>query len=310
MMTSKGGKRLLPAFVAGGAVLTVLLLAACSSDDAFSGGTTRTVVATTVQISALTREVARDKLEVHGIIPAGADAHEFEPTASDLKAIEDAGLILRHGIGLDDWLDDTLKAGGDANVATFTEGIMPRQLDEEGEQIDDPHVWHDPANDKIMVDNIASALDNFDPAGKTTYDANAKAYKAKLDETRDTVQAIISEIPPENRKLVTNHDALSYFATAFGLQVVGAVIPSISTNAEPSAKDTADLLETINREHVKAIFAESSVNPRLATTLARDAGITIVDDLYGDSLGEPGSDAATVDGMLLANARKIADALK
>jgi len=161
-----------------------------------------------------------------------------------------------------------------------------------------------------MVDNIASALDNFDPAGKTTYDANAKAYKAKLDETRDTVQAIISEIPPENRKLVTNHDALSYFATAFGLQVVGAVIPSISTNAEPSAKDTADLLETINREHVKAIFAESSVNPRLATTLARDAGITIVDDLYGDSLGEPGSDAATVDGMLLANARKIADALK
>ena len=109
---------------------------------------------------------------------------------------------------------------------------------------------------------------------------------------------------------MTNHDALSYFATAFGLQVVGAVIPSISTNAEPSAKDTADLLETINREHVKAIFAESSVNPRLATTLARDAGITIVDDLYGDSLGEPGSDAATVDGMLLANARKIADALK
>jgi len=310
VITREGSMRALLAVIAGLAALAVLLLAACSSDDASSGAGTKSVVATTVQIAALTREVAREKLEVHGLIPPGADAHEFEPTASDLKAIEDAELILRHGIGLDDWLDDTLKAGGRAKVVTVTEGITPRQLDEGDEQVDDPHVWHDPANDKIMVDNIASALDNFDPAGKTTYDANAKAYKAKLDETRDTVQAIISEIPPENRKLVTNHDALSYFATAFGLQVVGAVIPSISTNAEPSAKDTADLLETINREHVKAIFAESSVNPRLATTLARDAGITIVDDLYGDSLGEPGSDAATVDGMLLANARKIADALK
>ena len=309
-MTKDGLKRLLPGVIVGAAALAMLSLGACSSDDASSGGTTKTVVATTVQIAALTREVAGDKLVVHGIIPAGADAHEFEPTASDLKAIEDAEIILRHGIGLDDWLDDTLKAGGRAKGVTVTEGIAPRQTEEGGEQVEDAHVWHDPANDKIMVDNIATALDSFDPAGKTTYDANAKAYKAKLDETRDKVQAIINEIPPENRKLVTNHDALSYFAKAFGLEVVGAVIPSVTTEAEPSAEDIANLLGIIEREHVKAIFAESSVNPALATTLAKDAGITIVDDLYGDSLGEPGSDAATVDGMLLANARKIADALK
>ena len=124
------------------------------------------------------------------------------------------------------------------------------------------------------------------------------------------MQAIIDEIPAENRKLVTNHDAFGYFARAFGLEVVGAVIPSISTRIRASAKDTAALLDTIEREHVKAIFAESSVNPGLATTLANDAGVKIVDDLYGDSLGEPGSGADTVDGMLLANARKIADALK
>jgi ABC-type Zn uptake system ZnuABC Zn-binding protein ZnuA len=124
------------------------------------------------------------------------------------------------------------------------------------------------------------------------------------------VQSIINEIPPDNRKLVTNHDALGYFARAFGLQVVGAVIPSVSTEAEPSAQETAALLDTISREHVKAIFAESSVNPKLATTLANDAGVKIVDDLYGDSLGEPGSGADTVDGMLVTNAHKIADALK
>lgn len=109
---------------------------------------------------------------------------------------------------------------------------------------------------------------------------------------------------------MTNHDALGYFAKAFGLKIVGTVIPSVSTQAEPSAGETAKLLGTIRREKVKAIFAESNVNPKLAETLAKEAGVKIVEDLYGDSLGPPGSGAETVEGMWLANARKIADALK
>ena len=268
------------------------------------------VVATTVQITALAREVGGDKIQLRGIIPAGADAHSFEPVPSDLVAIESAALVLRHGIGLDDWLDPTIQAGAKARVVTVTDGITVQQGEEGGSTSDDPHVWHDPDNAKRMVDDIAAALDAADPANKTTYDANAVAYKQKLDVTKAQVQAIINEIPPENRKLVTNHDAFGYFARAFGLTIVGAVIPSVSTEAEPSAQDTAALLDTISREHVKAIFAESSVNPKLAEQLARDANVKIVDDLYGDSLGEPGSGADTLDGMLLANARKIADALK
>ena len=161
-----------------------------------------------------------------------------------------------------------------------------------------------------MVDNIAKALDAADPAHKPQYDGAAAAYDAKLDTTRTQVQALIDEIPPQNRKLVTDHDAVSYFANAFGLVVIGAVIPGVSTDAEASAKQTAELLDTIKREKVKAIFAEQSVNPQLATSLANDAGVKIVDDLYGDSLGESGSGAETVDGMLLYNARKISDALK
>jgi len=176
--------------------------------------------------------------------------------------------------------------------------------------VDDPHVWHDPDNDKVMVRNIADAFSKADPAHKAAYEANSEAYRKKLDETKAKVQAIIDEIPSANRKLVTNHDAFGYFARAFGLKVVGAVIPSVSTEAEPSAKDTAELLDTIKKEKVKAIFAESSVSPGLARTIASDAGVKIVDDLYGDSLGEPGTNAGTVDGMLLVNARKIADALK
>jgi zinc/manganese transport system substrate-binding protein len=268
------------------------------------------VVATTVQITALAKEVGGNTIDLRGLIPAGADAHNFEPKASDVAAVESAQLILRNGIGLDDWLDGTLSAGSNATVVTVTDGIAPRKGAEPGEHADDPHVWHDPDNNKIMVDNIAAALAAADPGNSSTYEANAAAYKTKLDETKVKVQAIIDEIPPADRKLVTNHDAFGYFADAFGLKIVGAVIPSVSTEAEPSAKATAALLDTIQKEQVKAIFAESSVNPTLATTLAHDAGVKIVDDLYGDSLGGPGSGADTIDGMLLSNAGKIAEALK
>jgi zinc/manganese transport system substrate-binding protein len=250
------------------------------------------VIATTVQITALTTAVAGDRIELKGLIPAGADPHEYEPRASDLVALEGAALILRHGIGLDDWLDRTLKAGKRATVVTVTRGVRLQKGEEDGKPVDDPHVWHDPANAKKMVDNIAAALDRIDPAHKAAYDANAIAYKKRLDGARAQVLAIINEIPLASRKLVTDHDALGYFAQAFGLKIIGAVIPGTSTQAEPSARDVAKLLETIKKERVKAIFAEASVNSKLATTLAKEAGVKIVDDLYGDSLEALGGRSA------------------
>jgi ABC-type Zn uptake system ZnuABC Zn-binding protein ZnuA len=268
------------------------------------------VVATSVQITALAKEVGGSNIELRGIIPAGADAHEFEPSASDLAAIENGNIILRNGLGLDDWLNDSLKAGKKARTVVVTKGIKVRTSDEDGQKVDDPHVWHDPDNVKIMVRDIADALATADPTHKADFESGSATYQRKLDETKAQIQAIINQIPADKRKLVTNHDALGYFANAFGLKIVGAVIPSVTTEAEPSASDTAALLNTIKKEKVKAIFAESSVNPRLARTLASDAGVKIVDDLYGDSLGQPGSGAETVDGMLLVNARKIADGLK
>jgi zinc/manganese transport system substrate-binding protein len=300
-------------------LIGVLLLAACGGSD---GGTSEVkaaklasgeklrVVATTAQVTALAREVGGDRIELKGIVPAGADSHEFEPLASDLVAIEQAHLILRNGIGLDDWLDDALKAAKKASTATVTRGVKVREDEEDGKKVDDPHVWHNPDNAKLMTDNVAAAFAKADPPNKEYYESRAKAYDARLDDTKRQIQALVNQIPADSRKLVTNHDALHYFADAFGLKVVGAVIPSVSTDAEPSAKDASALLETIRKEKVKAIFAESSVNPALARALARDANVKIIDDLYGDSLGKPGSGAETIDGMLLANARKIADALK
>ncbi len=268
------------------------------------------VVATTVQIAALTTAVAGDLVQLDGVVPPGVDPHEFEPTASDLVAIENAALVLRHGIGLDAWLDRTLTVGKRATVVTVTRGVRLRNGEEDGKPVDDPHVWHDPDNAKTMVDNIAAALGQADRAHRAAYRANAAAYRKRLDAASLQVRAIIDEIPAGSRKLVTNHDALGYFARAFGLEIVGTVIPSLSTQAEPSAGEAARLLRTIRREKVKAIFAESNANPKLAESLAKDAGVKIVTDLYGDSLGPSGSGADTVEGMWLANARKIADALK
>ena len=152
-------------------LLGSLVLAACGSGGSAAiptvgPGSKLNVVVTTVQITALTREVGGDHITLRGIVPAGADPHEFEPVASDLTAIENANLILRHSIGLDEWLDGTLKAGKKAQVVVVTKSIKLRQGEEAGKKIDDPHVWHDPANDKVMVDNIAGALGKADPSNK------------------------------------------------------------------------------------------------------------------------------------------------
>jgi zinc/manganese transport system substrate-binding protein len=288
------------------------------------------VIATTSQIGALVQEIAGDQVELHTLMGPGVDAHDYEVTPDDIRTMSEADLVLRNGLGLDDFLDDSIEAaGGDADVVTVTEGVDlleggatdEHADEEEGEHEDeeegheeehddhgeyDPHVWHDPANAKVMVDNVAAALSTVDDSPAETFQENADAYKAVLDETDAEIQAMIDEIPAENRKLVTNHDAFGYFIQAYDLEFVGAVIPSTSTDAEPSAQQIAELSELIERENVQAIFAESSIDEQLAA----DTSVEIVYGLYSDSLGEAGSGADTIHGMLLANATLISEALQ
>ncbi len=290
--------------------LGALLLASCGDEgeETDSG-----VVATTVQVGALAHEVAGDLVTVHVLVGPGGDPHDYEATADDIKRIGEATVVLRNGIGLDGFLDAAIQSSGAANVVTVTDGIEVRHASEdEGHDGDeDPHVWHDPMNDKVMVDNIVAALSAAFPDDADAFRANGDAYKAKLDATDAEIRTLIDAIPPANRKVVTNHDAFGYFFDRYGLEFVGAVIPGVdTTSGEASAQQIAALQDTIEREGVRAIFSEDTVDPKVARELANDTGVTIVDDLYGDSLGEPGSGAETIDGMLLANATKIADALK
>lgn len=289
------------------ALLAAVLAGACG--DGGAGDGRLKVVATTTQIGALTREVAGDRVSLTVLLRPGVDAHTFDPDPGDVRRIADAGLILRNGVGLDNFLDDVIGGSAQEEVVTVTEGITLQQ-GAGGEGGDDPHVWHDPENAKQMTFNIAEALSEADPANASYYDERARSYATVLDDTDRQVQELIDSIPPENRKIVTNHDALGYFINRYGLEYVGAVIPSVSSGSQPSAGDIARLEDLIREEGVRAIFAEAELDSRVAEQISRDTGVKIVDDLYADSLGPPGSGADTVDGMLLANARKIADGLR
>jgi zinc/manganese transport system substrate-binding protein len=290
-------------------VIPAVFLAACGGD----GGTETTgrgvkVVATTTQVGALVREVAGDSVELTVLLPAGSDAHDFEPSPKALRKVHDAKVILRNGLGLDDWLDDAIEgAGGEAKVVTVTAGS--RLLGpEDGDT--DPHVWHDIDNVKVMLDAIAASLSAADPENAGLFAQRADAYKVTLDEADSEIRGLIDSIPEANRKMVTNHDAFGYFIDRYGLEFVAAVIPSTNKEAQASAGDLADLQKLLEREGVKVIFSEEEVDPKVARELARDTGVEIVEGLYADSLGEPGTEASTIHGMLLFNARKIAEALR
>lgn len=320
-------KNILTALLSATAAAMAITLAVACGDDADDGPERLSVVATTSQIGALTREIAGDSVELDVLLAAGADAHDFEPSPQDAVRLQDADLVFMNGIGLDEWLEDIIDGADSAeHIVVVTDGIEvfdgaghededDHEDEEDGDHDHDhdegdPHVWHDPANVRVMVRNIVAALMRTDPDNEDTYRANGEAYEARLDAVDAEIRALIAEIPEEDRKLVTNHDAFGYFLRAYGLEFVGAVIPSTGSGSQPSAQELAALSDLIEAEGVKAIFAEAEVDPSVAEQLAADTGVAIVLGLYADSLGEPGSGAETVDGMLLSNARKISEALK
>jgi ABC-type Zn uptake system ZnuABC Zn-binding protein ZnuA len=302
----------------------VALLAACggkSGDKATTAGGNAPfatiapgkqaiVAATTTQIQDFVKNVGGNRVTVSGILKPNVDPHDYEPTVEDANVIAKADIVFVHGVGLDAWMDKTIKTGNTkAPVITATSGIKVLKGDE-NEPEGDPHLWFDPTLVQTMVINIAGALAKVDPANAVTYQANAKAYGDQLTQLDNQLRGIFNQVPKEQRKLVTNHDAFQYLAKRYDLTIIGAVIPSISDTAEPSAKQVNDLIDTIKKERVKAIFAESSANPTVAQQVAKETGIAIIDTLYGDTLGEPGSDGDTYLKMMAYDATTIANALK
>lgn len=283
-------------------------LTACSTqaaqDDEFQ------VVATTTQVTEFTRAVVGDTGTVTGLIQPNQSAHSFDPSAKQLLALSQADAVVINGADLEPWITDALAAanfsGDIIDASTGVELLAAGEAEEDhaahadeeehahGEG--DPHIWTSPLNAQVMVKNIAAGLEEVNPADATLMEENAIAYSEQLDILNEWIMQNFDQVPVAERLLVTNHDAFTYFVSEYGITFVGSIIPSFDDNAEPSAAELDSLIALIKESGATAVFSESSISPKLATTIASEAGVKVYsgeDALYSDSLGVAGTDGET-----------------
>lgn len=268
------------------------------------------VVATSTVIADWVAEVGGDQVALTGILQPGADPHVYEPVPADTIAFEDADLIFYNGYNLEPNLVRLLNAAGvDAQRVAVGEVVPPLDLQKGTTTVPDPHVWGDVSNAVPMVETIRDQLIELAPDQADLFTANAAAYIAELEQLHSWVEIQTATIPPAQRQLVTTHDAFQYYANAYGLTVAGTLI-GLSTEEQPSARTVQQLVAAIQGLGVPAIFAETTINPQLITTVANESGVALAPQaLYSDSIGAPGSDGDSYLKMVAANTRSIVENL-
>ncbi len=296
-----------PALAVAGLAVAALLVAGCGSSDSGSGQLE--VVATTTQIGDFVRQVGGNAVAVDQILQPNTDPHEYEPRPSDVTGAAEAKLVFANGDEMDSWVDQIVSdSGSDAEIVDLG-AIVPERRPGESSGAEasryDPHWWHDPRNAEAAVAAIERRLAAADPSNRREFTRSAAAYLAKLRALDAGIARCMDTVPAGRRKLVTDHDAFGYFADRYGIEVVGAVIPSQTTQAQPSAKDLSALAKLIEREQVKAVFPESSLSPKVAEAIASQTGASSNYTLYGDTLGPEGSSGATYLTMEAANANAM-----
>jgi len=264
---------------------------------------------TTMSILAdMVSNVGGDRVIAENIIPIGAGPEDYQTTPEDAQKISGANILFYNGFGLEEWLDPLFESAGKPDmprVAAAT-GLTGIDIDDEFTE-GNPHFWMSAANGVTYVANIRDALIKLDAAGEAVYTANAARYTEQLNALNTELKQQAATLPEASRKLVTNHDAFPYFAQEYGFTIIGNVLAS--PEAQPSAGELAQLVEALKRENIKAIFSESQFSPELTQTIADEAGVSIVADLFTDTLGEPGSAGATYIDMLRSNMTTIVNAL-
>ena len=290
-------------------MLLIVSLTACGQIASPSGTTDSAIVASTTFLADITRNVAGDRVSVESLLPVGADPHSYQPTPRDVARIADSKLLIVNGAEYEHFLETLLEnAGGEREVVEASAGISPR-TDAGGEHGVDPHMWLGPNNVIIYVENIREGLTHYDPDGAAIYQANADAYIAELKSLDNWIVEQVSQIPQERRLLVTNHEALGYFAERYGFTVAGTVIESFSSGASPSAGQMAGLIDQIKSSSAPAIFLDASDNETLAKQIADETGVRVVTDLHLESLTD-GAPAGTYIDMMKHNTMQIVNALK
>ncbi|MGZ8513995.1 MAG: metal ABC transporter substrate-binding protein, partial [Candidatus Limnocylindrales bacterium] len=270
---------------------SALVLAACGSGstDGGSGAPAGalTVVTTTTVFADIIRNVGGDLVNVTSLVPRGGDVHTFEPKPSDIQAVSKAKLLVMNGLGLDDWLGKTIdnaSVSGTPLIKLAADLPAVDLLPGEDPGTQNPHLWMNVKYGELYVDRIVQALTSVDAAHAAEYDRQAAAYKTRLDSLDASVRARIATIPASNRKLVTFHDAFPYYASAYGITIVGVAVHA--PGQDPSAGYTAQLITAIRDAGVKAIFSEAQFPTKLVDQLGAETGATVVSNLYDDSLGD------------------------
>jgi ABC-type Zn uptake system ZnuABC Zn-binding protein ZnuA len=307
----------LPAVTTGGAagrarlvlvcVALAVCLVACSGGASAAAGSGLKVVTTTTVFADLVRQVGGSGVSVTSLVPANADVHTFSPSPSQARVLAEARLAFMNGLGLDDWLASTIAdIGTNATVVRLAVDLPGvAYIAGTGDEAANPHLWLDVTYAEKYVARIADALATADPTNEATYRANETAYTQRLDALDREVRAQIAAIPEANRRIVSFHDAFPYFARRYGLQIVGVAVEA--PGQDPSAGETARLVEAVRNAHVKAIFSEAQFPPRLVDQLAAETGARVVANLYDDSIGDP--PLTTYEAIIRWDAAQIAMAL-
>jgi zinc/manganese transport system substrate-binding protein len=267
------------------------------------------VVASFSILADFVRQIGGARVEVKSLVEPGGDVHVYQPSPADAQSLAKAKLVVVNGLALEGWMERLIAASGArAPVVVATKGVTPREGDaESGEKGVDPHAWQSIANAKIYVANILGGLVAADPADAEVFSARAADFDARLDAEEKRVRATIAAIPPQNRRIVTTHDAFGYFGQAYGFAFIAP--QGLSTESEPSARDVARLIDQIRREKAPAVFLENISDPRLMQRIAQETGAKIGGTLFSDQLSPPGGPAATYIEMMEHNISELKQAL-
>lgn len=292
--------------------ISVMALTSLIAVPLYAQSTPLNVVVTNSILGDVVQNIAADQVSLTVLVGADADTHSYEPVPQDSVALAEANIIFENGLGLETWMDDLVTAANTPALrVAVSQAVTPAAItvgDEAGEI--DPHIWQNPYNMLRVVELVRDTLVTADPANAVTYQLNANSYAIQLLETDTEILQQIQSIPVERRKFVTNHDAFGYFATRYGLTIVGTALGSVSTEGmSASAGSIVALVDTIKSSGAPAIFPENVENADLVTQIAQEAGVTVGAPLCSDALTAPDGPCPTYLGLIRHNAASIVAAL-
>jgi len=257
----------------------------------------------------IAQNIAGERIRVDSLLPIGTDPHAYQAAPADVAKIAESDLLILNGLEYEHFIESLLKnAGGERLIIEATTGLRPEE-DAGNEHEVDPHMWLDPNLVVTYVENIRDGLIEVDLDGAEIYKTNADAYIAQLKDLDAWIVEQVNTIPIERRLLVTNHEALGYFAERYGFEIVDTILPSFSSEASASAQEIASAIESIKSSGAPAIFLGEGETPDLANQIAEETGVKVVNDLYLESLTH-GAPAATYIEMMKYNVSRIVDGLK